>query len=88
MNIRSISRLCSRFMKFDSGWKRLNVEFSYRCQWRDDQCREFEILNEIRGEESLADATFVVDDEVDLFGHGSRACSEVSRIGNSRAADA
>ena len=48
----------------------------------------FEILNEIRCEEALADSAFAVDDEVDLFGHGSRACSEVARIGNAWAGDA
>jgi hypothetical protein len=29
----------------------------------------FEILNKIRGEEAFPDATFAVDDEVDLFVH-------------------
>ena len=28
-----------------------------------------EILNEVRGEEALADTAFAVDDEVDLFAH-------------------
>ena len=48
----------------------------------------FELLDEIGGEEALADSAFAVDDEVDLFGHGSRGCSEVARIGNAWAADA
>ena len=47
-----------------------------------------EILNEVRGEEALADAAFAVDDEVDLFGHEVVCGSEVARIGNARTAHA
>jgi hypothetical protein len=48
----------------------------------------FDILDEIRCEEAIAYSAFAVGDEVDLFGHGSRACSEVARIGNAWAGDA
>lgn len=47
-----------------------------------------EILDEVHGEEALADPAFAVDDEVDLFAHKNGGWLEIAWIGDARAADA
>jgi hypothetical protein len=64
MNIWSISRLSSRFMKSDSGWNRLQCRiFAVAVDRAMIDAAIFEILDEIRGDEALADSAFAVDDE-------------------------
>jgi hypothetical protein len=51
-------------MKSDSGWNRLQCRiFAVAVDRAMIDAAIFEILDEIRGEEALADSAFAVDDE-------------------------